>query len=385
MEILHATNTYSELYGGGIHEVVYHLANAQRSAGHNPSVAFPTRCGDGNIPGGSASPIPISGPMSWFFSYGALSELNHSHTTSGFEVIHQHGVWTYMSMFSLLAQKKLGVPRLVQPHGLLDPHRLLSRKVAKVMALLSYEHLSLTQASALIACSPNEAEALKERFPRKHVAIIPNGVPDLFFNAPKANVATVSREKRCLLFLSQLIPVKGLERFFHAIHRVGPAFKEQWHVQIAGYGDTEYLASLQKVVKQLDLSDTIRFIGPIYGDEKIKKFDECSAFILPTYDENFGIVVAEALARKKPVITTKGAPWAILEESSAGIWADNTDRGVMNAINKLTNLTDAELIQMGKNGRKYVENHLRWDNVCRQYMELYQFVLKRRRKPDFVY
>lgn len=385
MNILHSSNTYSERFGGGIHEAVFHLANVLTTNGHHSSVAFPASCGDGNVSGGRASPYPIHGPISWAYSSGVFSGLKDAYHRQSFDIIHQHGIWTYMSLFSLKAQTMLGIPRLVQPHGLLNPHRLSSGRIVKTLALLSYERLSLKYASGLIACSDTEAQILKDRFPGKNIGIIPNGVPDLFFKAPSFKKPAKTIGKRNLLFLSQIIPVKGLERFFYAIHQVGSTFREKWHVRVAGYGDPRYISSLKELADRLDLSEVIDFVGPVYGDDKLKEYDNCDAFILPTFDENFGIAVAEALARGKPVVTTKGAPWSVLEDISAGIWANNTDRGIVDSIISLTNLTDTQLTQMGQNGRKYAEAQLRWQNLSCKYLQFYEFVLMGGSKPDFVF
>jgi len=108
-------------------------------------------------------------------------------------------------------------------------------------------------------------------------------------------------------------------------------------------------------------------------------------FVLPTHTENYGIVVAEALARAVPVLTTKGAPWNILEEHSCGFWAENTDKGISEKLSDAFSLTSGELRRMGERGRALAGDRFFWDNIVHKTIELYSWVLDGGDTPQFVF
>ena len=123
-----------------------------------------------------------------------------------------------------------------------------------------------------------------------------------------------------MLFLSQIIPIKGLERLFYVIAAIGVKKFTNWELTIAGYEDKDHTTFLKNLSKKLGLINFTSFVGAKVGLEKVKAFDNADLFILPTFNENYGIVVAEALARKVPVLTTQGTPWSELNTNNCGLW-----------------------------------------------------------------
>ena len=113
--------------------------------------------------------------------------------------------------------------------------------------------------------------------------------------------------KKQLLFLSRIHPKKGIELLLTSLSLLRP---KDWICTIAGMGSKAYENDLLKRVKILGLDDTVNFVGPVYGKQKESIFKESHAFILPTYSENFGIAIAEAMSWGLPVITTTGTPWS---------------------------------------------------------------------------
>ena len=129
----------------------------------------------------------------------------------------------------------------------------------------------------------------------------------------------------------------------------------------------------------------IEFSGGLYGEDKWNCFRESDLFILPTLNENFGIVIAESLLSGTPVITCKGAPWPQLESEKCGWWVERNVESIALAIMEAISLSPIQLKQMGLNGRRLAENTYS-DNVIADRMKtLYEWILGETEKPEFVY
>lgn len=118
----------------------------------------------------------------------------------------------------------------------------------------------------------------------------------------------------------------------------------------------------------------VHFVGWIYDKDKWNLIKESDIFVLPTYSENFGIVIAEALACGTPVITTKGAPWQDLETWNCGWWIERDVDSLVGALKEFLKLDEFELERMGRNGRQLVEekysSKVMADNMVRLYESL---------------
>ena len=125
------------------------------------------------------------------------------------------------------------------------------------------------------------------------------------------------------------------------------------------------------------------FTGSLDDDAKWEAYGRANLFVLPTYSENFGIVVAEALWAGVPVITTKGTPWSELEEYKCGKWIDlpakgsnpSTCEALDEALVSVMAMSDAERGEMGKRGKKLVEEKYTWDAVCKAMIKGYESCL----------
>jgi glycosyltransferase involved in cell wall biosynthesis len=214
-----------------------------------------------------------------------------------------------------------------------------------------------------------------------------------------------------VLYLGRLHPLKGLEmlveawgRLHDAQHQSPQPSMEHWRLVIAGPDEQGTLAALERQSRELGHMESIDFAGPVYGEEKERLLDAADIFVLPTRSENFGIVVAEALAAGVPVITTKGAPWAeLLGQDSCddsvvvrerikgagvkgervkkevgggrcGWWVEVGVEPLTEALREAMSLTDEERWAMGENGRRLVEKKYRWEAVAEQMMELYTHI-----------
>ena len=113
-----------------------------------------------------------------------------------------------------------------------------------------------------------------------------------------------------------------MENLVNAWRRSG-VYRQGWKLIIAGPSEADYQKSIYELIRELGVQSSVAIRGEVSDVEKWELYRNCSLFILPSFNENFGIVVAEALASELPVIVSKGTPWAGVAEQNAGWWVDN--------------------------------------------------------------
>jgi glycosyltransferase involved in cell wall biosynthesis len=285
------------------------------------------------------------------------------------EIIHDNGIWLHANHVAAVVAREAGIPLVISPHGMLEPWSLAHRAWKKNIAWPLYEKRDLASARAFCATSTEEAMSIRESGCRQPVAIIPNGVklPDL--NGPRLE----NSGPRTALFLSRIHPVKGLFLLVEAWKRIQP---RGWRVIVAGPDEGGHRKEVEGAVSDAGLGDAFEFIGSVKDNEKGALFRQADVFVLPTRSENFGIVVAEALAHAVPVITTTGAPWKGLVEHSCGWWVRPEAGELANAIQEATRLSDREREAMGRRGREWMEREFSWPSVARRMLSVYEWILK---------
>jgi len=113
----------------------------------------------------------------------------------------------------------------------------------------------------------------------------------------------------------------------------------------------------------------------VRGDAKQRAYLEADLFVLPTYSENFGLTVAEALASGTPVIVSKGAPWAGIETEEAGWWCEIGLDPLVSVLETAFSQSTSDLRAMGEHGRDWVKREFDWNRIGRRILEVYRWLL----------
>jgi glycosyltransferase involved in cell wall biosynthesis len=292
-------------------------------------------------------------------------------------VFHDHGLWLPNNHTIASVARQTSIPLIISPRGMLEPWALTYRAWKKRLAWHLYQKRDLNLAALLHATSEREAENFRRLGLRKPVAVITNGTElpewrDLTY--PKGTV-------RKILFLSRIHPVKGLLNLVQAWKVLRP---KGWKMVIAGPDEGGHRQIVQSAIYQAGLQDDFELTGPVDGAEKEALYRSADVFVLPTFTENFGLVIAEALACGIPVITTKGAPWEGLLTHRCGWWIDIGVDPLVAALREATNLPPDTLHEMGQRGRVYVEQNFGWPGIAEQMLSVYRWVLGQGEKPDCV-
>ncbi|KQS93357.1 hypothetical protein ASG21_12630 [Chryseobacterium sp. Leaf394] len=296
------------------------------------------------------------------------------------DLYHGHGIWNLPIHQMAKNARKKNKPYLISIRGMLEPWSLKQSKLKKKLAMLMYQHRDLKLASCLHATGQMEVESIRNLGYKNPIANIPNGIN---INEYPQKEYQRKREKT-ILFLSRIHPKKGIEILIEAWQLLDESIIENWKVKIAGNGDQAYINILKQEIASKKLDNKIDIIGSKFGTEKLEIYHNADLFVLPTYSENFGIVVAEALSCGIPVITTTGTPWKDLEDYKAGSWIDIGVDSLRATLEEYLQKDSSELEEMGKNGRRLVEDKYSIESVGKQFLELYGWILNKTEKPDFV-
>jgi glycosyltransferase involved in cell wall biosynthesis len=268
---------------------------------------------------------------------------------------------------------------------MLEPWALRYRAWKKQLALHLYQRHDLNSASILFATAAQEAESLRQLSLTPSTAIIPNGVelPQI----SKLNDEQINDEQKYLrkmpsnvVFLSRIHPKKGLLNLIEAWGKLKPT---GWRLRLAGPDEGGHLAQVMKRVRESQLNSSVEYIGTVEGKAKTALLASATLFVLPTYSENFGLVVVEALAHGVPVITTRRAPWEGLVTHGCGWWIEPTVDALTETLREAMALDNSRLHQMGQRGFKYARA-FDWNAIAEQTVDVYHWVLGQGPRPPCV-
>ena len=295
------------------------------------------------------------------------------------DLIHNHGLWMFPNLYARQAAVSNNIPLIISPEGMLEAWSLKNSRYKKWLAWWLYEQKNLSSATVFQATSAEEVQSIRKLGYKQPIALIPNGVdiPDLYKLPSKKLLVDLFPElkgKKWLLFLSRIHPKKGLDDLLYVWKELAIKFPD-WHLIIAGSDLINYQIKLEEITKRLQLEKKVTFTGMLSGNIKASALSNADLFVLPTHSENFGVAVAESLAYRVPVITTKGAPWQDLLEYKCGWWIEDNQRDLAITLTEAMQLEDRERQEMGSRGRLMVENKYSWDSVAGEMAALYRWVL----------
>ena len=297
-------------------------------------------------------------------------------------LIHSHGLWLPVNHWVARAARRHGIPLLIHPRGMLETWALNYRGWKKRLALRLYQRRDLEAAALFFATAEQEADNIRRLGLRQPVAIIPNGVelPVLDQNGYRNQRLSLPGTSRNAVFMSRIHPKKGLLNLVEAWGRVRPA---DWRLRLAGPDEGGHLAEVMQRIRALGLEASVEYVGEVEGDTKAALFATADLFVLPSFSENFGVVVAEALAHEVPVITTRGTPWEGLVHHGCGWWAEPTVDALAAALQQAMNMEPASLLAMGEKGREYARE-FDWSRLAQQTADVYCWVLGQGPMPECV-
>jgi len=318
------------------------------------------------------------GTTGWQFSWQMTKALKRN--LRAFDLIYLSAVWNYPTAAAACCSRRYKKPYVIAPRGVLYPYTA-GRKTWKKRPY--YELIvrrDLKNAVAIHYTTKAEAEQCHPRLHlRNRTIIIPNGI-DLteFVDLPGKRRLRgrypVLKDKRVLLFLSRINWKKGLDLLAKAYGRLARE-RDDVHLLVVGPDEAGYKRKVIGWLKDEEALDRVTFTGMLTGDEKLAAYVGSDLFVLPSYSENFGMVVIEAMACGLPVvISDQVGVYKEVQRARAGVVVPPDSADLYTALVKLLD-NKGESQEMGWRGKAVVEEQFAVEKVADRMIEAFEEIL----------
>jgi glycosyltransferase involved in cell wall biosynthesis len=304
---------------------------------------------------------------------------------SRFDVVHIHGVYRFPMTYAARCAHMQAVPYIVRPHGALDPY-LFRQSSASVVLKRLYEHWFalplLNSAGAIHYTSEDERERASFLRLRAPSFVVPNGIDwDRFEQLPRRGAFRAGLgigAALLVLFLGRVNFKKGLDLLvpaFAQLRRLHP----DAHLAIVGPDNEGYGARVRQWVRECGLEQWVHLVDQLDGPEILQAYVDAEVFVLPSYTENFGMTVVEAMACGTPVVISDQVNiHRAVRDASAGLVTRCDVDEIAEATAALLS-DEARRQAMGAAGRCAARDLYSWPPIVRQLTLEYEAVIARMR------
>jgi glycosyltransferase involved in cell wall biosynthesis len=297
-----------------------------------------------------------------------------------YDAVILHGLWNYSSAGAWRALRKHRTPYFIFAHGMMDPWfkaKYPLKHIAKQVYWTLIEGRVLRGARRVLFTCGEEMVQARNVFRghpyRERVVLF--GTAD-----PGADGATAITEfrtafpalnnRKFLLFLSRIHPKKGCDLLIKAFAACIADVPADVDLVIAGPDQIGWAHELKALAGELGVVDRIHWTGMLTGNLKWGAFRGAEAMILPSHQENFGFVVAEAMACSTPVlISNKVNIWREVQAANAGLVEPDTEYGTISLIRRFLALSPGQLAQMRQDARAGFEQNFDIETSARHFAE----------------
>jgi glycosyltransferase involved in cell wall biosynthesis len=393
MKILHVIQTLSPRYGGPA-ITLRGLAHEQARAGHQVYICTTydhDHAWNGNVP--VNDPIKENEITVWchkaYFGPLLLSgELVFclKRVIAGFDIVHIHGLYRFPVSYAAWYARKKGVPYIITPHGSLDPflYRQSSYGRAALPLKRIYEQFfdipNLNNATAIHYTAQEEAERTSFLKLRAKAVIVPNGLDwESYENLPAKSFFRrrlgLNANTPLVLFLGRINPIKGLDLLVPAFAQVLQKWP-QARLAIVGPDNEGYGVKVRRWCCKQHIEDRVFFMDHLETGDVKKAYVDADVFVLPSYTENFGMAVVEAMACGCPVIISDQVNiWREVRDAGAGIVVKLDPGQIANAICRVLEKNE-EAQTMGLQGRRAAKELYAWPRIIEKLTRVYQELIE---------
>lgn len=293
-----------------------------------------------------------------------------------YDVIHIHAIFSFCSSYAMNLAKKNNIPYIVRPIGQLEDWSLSQSKFRKQLYLNLIEKSNLENANAIHFTAKSEQQQALTFLPNLSAQIIPLGVQ---FTKKEKNAKqkmlthwSLKNDVVTFLFLSRLHYKKGLELLLSSLCDVK---HRPFQLIIAGDGDNAYKQSLIELIDSYKLKNNCHLVGFVKGAEKQILLQGCDFFVLPSYSENFGIAVLEAMASSTPVIISDTVALASdVKKNQLGFICKPNQESLTQALIQAFDYNDTNN-KMGQAAELFAKKNYNWKLQAEKINTLYKSII----------
>lgn len=322
---------------------------------------------------------PVWGPLGW----APRTRLTVQRMVNAAEIIHIHGLWADIQHQAAVESRNSGRPYVVTPHGMLDPWSLAQSRWKKYAYMRWRLLKNLNCAAALHYTAPIEKKLCDRLSLAPPKVIEPNGIDLREFRKlpPRGHFRDryrIESDAPMVLFLGRLHPKKGCDILINAFARViaeqEGVLSQRPCLVIAGPDSNNYQKSLEALVSKWGVTEAIRFVGPLYRQEKLSALADADLFALVSHQENFGIAVIEALAAGCPVLLSDQVNiYGLVETEQLG-WVVPTEiDATAHALSSW--LSSGEKLEETRVRAQAVAKRFDWQEIAVSWIEHYQRII----------
>jgi len=386
MRILHIIQYLASNYGGPA-SVVKDICKGLVSSSEGHEVTIYTTNLDypkGYLEVETNCPLEQDGYTIWYFHaelqfYGFSSQLFKKLLSSikNFDMVEIHGIYRFPQTVAAYIARFHRVPYIICPHGALDPFLYAQKRNYWLKRLYekNVDFPNLNHASAIHYTAEQEYELTKPLKLKAPHFVIPWGLHLEDYTACSKAGSFKERygldEKRIILYLGRLNFKKGLDILIDAFGRLCKDHSDTVLI-IAGPDNEGYSTQLRSWIAERDLQTQVVFTGLLLGQAKLDAFQDADVFVLPSYTENFGITIIEAMACGLPVvISDKVNIWREIQRAGAGLVTACDASEVFHAIAQILD-DPAKAVEMGIQGKELAHNYYNWSVIAPSLLQKYQ-------------
>jgi glycosyltransferase involved in cell wall biosynthesis len=387
MKILQIVPSISLVYGGPS-QMVLGLSAALAKLGQDVTIITTDSNGDtGETPLDVPLGVPVdqNGYQIYYFRCSPFRRYKFSlslftwlaNNAKNYDIAHIHALFSPVSSISASIARSRQLPYILRPLGTLDPADLSKKRQLKQIYATFLEKPNLAAAAGVHFTSQQECQ-ISERFGTKtNDIVIPLGIDSFEKPEDQGSDFNIPQDKPIILYMSRLDPKKGLDLLLPSLETLLQRGLD-FHFVLAGGNpqDREYENRVKNQIETSILAKNSTITGFVTGKVKNSLLARADLFVLPSYYENFGIAVAEAMAAGIPVVISDRVDLhPAVQEAAAGWITPCNQEELTNTLE--TALTHPEIRQQrGKNARDLVLNKYSWDAISEQMLSVYKNFVK---------